>query len=164
MLPPAGISACPWEHTMAGQEADGGVCHPATVPRPQGASPCPWQPGVLGMEQSTAPLEGGQGWRCPQGHSRNTAWLQLVPAPFAFAPPDWHLGPPDLRRGYPTASLSDPAGSRLPPWSSPPPALWVSPCLEAKGGSQMHRGGCRHPVQAALLIFTAPSRPAPLAG
>lgn len=31
-------------------------------------------------------------------------------------------------------------------------------------GSQMHRGGCGHPGQAALPSLMSPSRPAPLAG
>lgn len=47
MLPPAGILAWPCEHMVLEQQADGGMCHLATVPRPQEASPCPWQLGVL---------------------------------------------------------------------------------------------------------------------
>lgn len=50
-------------------EAQGGIFHPAIVPREH-----LYAPGNLGagMELSMAPLEGNQGWRCPCVPSRNS--------------------------------------------------------------------------------------------
>lgn len=39
MLPPTGIPALPWERMVVGQQANGGMCHPATgsIPMPLAA-------------------------------------------------------------------------------------------------------------------------------
>lgn len=168
MLPPAGIPACPWQRTVAGPQSDGGTCHPATVPEAQGPSPCPWQPALLAMEQSMAPSERGQGWRCPRRHSGSAAWLRLVPAPFPFAPSSRRLGPPRLRSGSPTASLSAPAGTGVIPCSSPPPALRVSPRPshgfgEAKCSGGAAGMGCRQRCPASRPRLARPRWPVRLA-
>lgn len=165
MLPPTGIPACPWECTVVGQQANGGICHPATVPTPQGASPRLWQPGVLAMGQSVAPSEGGQGWSRPHGHSRSTPWLWLVPPPFAFAASNWRLGPPRLHRGCPTASPSDPAGTGLIPCSFPPSASRVSPCpSHGFGAAKCIGGGLQACGGGSVARPHGPISPSPAGG
>ena len=114
----------------------------------------PGNPGALALEQSVAPSEGGQRWRCPRGHSRNTAPTGASSA--CLCSPCPAPGTPLPPQRLPHASLSDPAGAGLPPCSAPPPALWVSPCpSRGFGAAESIRGAagvrCRQCCPASRL-------------